>query len=97
MDNAVKYSCPESTIVLTLDRQGRGVRLRVENAVECMAREDLENMFERFYRADASRSSASGGYGIGLSIARAVAEAHRGRIHAALHGGHTLVITVNLS
>lgn len=96
LDNAVKYSCPESTIVLTLDRQGRGVRLRVENAVECMAREDLENMFERFYRADASRSSASGGYGIGLSIARAVAEAHRGRIHAALHGGHTLVITVNL-
>ncbi len=96
LDNAVKYAAAQSVIALWLERRGRGVRLRVENRVESFSREDLENMFERFYRADASRNSASGGYGIGLSIARAVVQAHRGRIHAALRDGHTLAITVDL-
>ena len=47
-----------------------------------MRSEDLANLFDRFYRTDASRNSETGGYGIGLSIAKAIVEAHRGKITA---------------
>ena len=50
-------------------------------------------MFERFYRGDPSHNSATKGYGIGLSIARAVVEAHKGRISATSKDGRTMTIT----
>ena len=58
-------------------------------------RETLDNLFDRFYRSDPSRSTQSGGYGIGLSIAKAAAEAHGGTIAASEDGG-SLTITVTL-
>lgn len=82
-DNAVKYAPEGDTITLTLDRGRRGVRLATENAVQKpMSDETLRRLFDRFYRADASRSRDSGGYGIGLSVARAIAEKHGGTIRA---------------
>ena len=56
----------------------------MENTTEAALPEQLNAMFERFYRADPSRSSQTGGYGLGLSIAKAVVEAHRGKIKACL-------------
>lgn len=57
--------------------------LTVENGLAApMDEETLRHLFDRFYRADASRSRESGGYGIGLSVARAVAEKHGGGISA---------------
>ena len=50
-------------------------------------------LFDRFYRGDASRNSGQGGYGIGLSIAKAVVQAHRGKLSAAAKGTDRLVIT----
>lgn len=94
LDNAVKYAAG-GDVVLTLERQGRGVRLSVENAVETVSQETLHNMFERFYRADASRSGAEG-YGLGLSIARSIVQAHRGRIAATLRDAHVLVVSAVL-
>ena len=82
LDNAVKYSPPGGNISLSLDRQGKSVRLLVENSVEQISADTLEHMFDRFYRADQSRNSQTGGYGIGLSVARAVVAAHRGKITA---------------
>lgn len=96
LDNALKYSDDLDTIRLTLKRQGRFVRLTVENRTQSLPREVLDNMFERFYRGDTSRSSGTKGYGIGLSIAKAVVTAHRGRIAAECDDGHTLRITVTL-
>ena len=58
-----------------------------------LSKELLENMFDRFYRVDASRNSGQGGYGIGLSIAKAVVQAHRGKLSAAAKGTDRLVIT----
>ena len=80
-DNAVKYAPEGDTIALTLSGGRKGVLLATDNAVEKpMSDEVLRHLFDRFYRADASRSRESGGYGIGLSVARAIAEKHGGAI-----------------
>ena len=80
-DNAVKYAPEGDTIALTLTRSRKGVLLATDNALrEPMSDETLRHLFDRFYRADASRSRESGGYGIGLSVARAIAEKHGGAI-----------------
>ena len=80
-DNAVKYAPEGDTIAVTLTRGRKGVALTTDNAVQQpMSDETLRHLFDRFYRADASRSRESGGYGIGLSVARAIAEKHGGSI-----------------
>jgi len=82
-DNAVKYAPEGDTITLTLRREGRRALLTAENGLAApMEEETLKHLFDRFYRADASRSKDSGGFGIGLSVARAVAEKHGGGIRA---------------
>ena len=94
LDNAVKYAPEGGVIELTLARQGRGAALTVFNTTEtAIPRESLDRLFDRFYRTDPSRSSATGGHGIGLSIARAIVNAHRGKITAESADGHSLRIT----
>lgn len=96
MDNALKYSPPGGSIRLTLERQGKSIRLCVENMAESISKETLGNMFDRFYRGDTSRGGNVKGYGIGLSIAKAIVQAHRGKIFAASPDGKTMRITVLL-
>ncbi len=93
-DNAVKYCRPDGAVAITLRRDGKHLILQVQNDTDTVTAEELPHLFERFYRADSSRSSA--GYGIGLSIARAVAEKHRGAIRASLPSPHSFCITVTL-
>lgn len=82
-DNAVKYAPEGDTITVSLRRSGKGVLLSTENGLsEPLDDEALRHLFDRFYRADASRSRESGGYGIGLSVAKAIAEKHGGSIRA---------------
>ena len=77
----------------SLSEQKKGVLLTVENTTSAAALPArLEELFERFYRADSSRSSQTGGFGLGLAIAQAVVQAHRGRIHASLKEGGLLQI-----
>ena len=82
IDNAVKYSLPEGEISLSVRKEHRGVVIRQSNPCEAIGEKDLEKLFDRFYRADSSRSSEKSGFGVGLSIARGIAEAHRGSISA---------------
>ena len=58
--------------------------------------ENIDHLFDRFYRTDESRNSKTGGYGIGLSVAKAVVEAHHGKIMASSEDGNSLLITVIL-
>ena len=94
LDNAVKYSNENGSILLTLEKNGKTARLTVENTVQGMEAETVGHLFERFYREDASRNSGKGGYGIGLSIAEAIVKAHRGEIKASLLKESVLRITV---
>lgn len=82
LDNAVKYAAPGSPIAVTLEKARRGVTLRCANLCTDAGSIDTGKIFDRFYRADPSRSESGSGFGIGLSIARGIAEGHRGSIAA---------------
>ena len=97
LDNALKYSPPGGQLALRLEKQGRGLLLSVSNTVDKpMEREALPRLFDRFYRTDQSRNSQTGGYGLGLSIARSIVLAHRGKIRAESPDGRTLSVVVTL-
>lgn len=94
LDNAVKYSEDDGNISLTLEKQKNFIRLYVFNTAEAVAKSSLPHLFDRFYRADQSRNSQTGGYGLGLSIAAAIVNAHKGKISAATQDEKSLLITV---
>ena len=96
LDNAMKYSTPEGRISLRLEKVGNNVKLSVYNTAESIDREQLPHLFDRFYRTDKSRNSQTGGYGLGLSIAAAVVNTHKGKITATTPDEHSLLITVTL-
>lgn len=93
LDNALKYSDRRGPVSLTLRRQGKGVCLRVRNTVEAIEPGIHEEFFTRFYRADQSRGETSG-YGLGLSIARAICRSNRGTVTAESPDGVSVVLTV---
>ena len=97
LDNAVKY-CPENGhIDVSVARHKKGAKIEVTNDTKgTISPEECKNMFERFYRTDASRNSSTGGHGIGLSMAKAIVEKHRGRISAASGEVEKLTVTIQL-
>ncbi|HCJ75128.1 MAG: ATP-binding protein [Lachnospiraceae bacterium] len=82
LDNAMKYTNESGQIRVTLVRKEKKAVLHVYNTCEQLPEGNLEKLFDRFYRADAARTQKKGGYGIGLSVARAIANAHGGSITA---------------
>ena len=81
LDNAIKYGRDGGTITLTLRRTDRQARLTVSNPGDPIPPDQLRRLFERFYRADASRGEQSG-FGLGLPIAASIASEHRGTLKA---------------
>lgn len=96
LDNAVKYASEGGTIRIALKTAGQSRIISVENPAEGIAPGRHDEFFDRFYRADSSRNSSTGGHGIGLSIAKAVAEAHGGKIACRSEDGKTVVFTLVL-
>lgn len=87
LDNAGKYAAGPGTVELTLRQTDRRrCLLSVSNPCEAMDREELKNIFKRFYRADKARSR-DGSFGLGLAIAEGIVTEHRGRIWAEWHNG----------
>lgn len=81
-DNAAKYVDNGGIIDVKLGVHGDNVRLEMFNTCKDFKEEETEKLFNRFYRADKSRSRESGGYGIGLSVAQALVKANNGKISA---------------
>lgn len=81
LDNALKYSPEGATISVTLSREAKAIALSIENPTEQpLETTQLSHLLERFYRADPSRNSSTGGYGIGLSVADAIVSSHGGKL-----------------
>lgn len=98
LDNATRYASEGSVIELSLRAVSRGAgkgsaELVVSNVVDELPEGDLDRLFDRFYRADVSRSSKTGGSGVGLSVVRAIAEAHGGSATVSGHD-HQIAFTV---
>lgn len=82
LSNAHKYTPQGGNVLLSVEDEKDSIRIIVENDGPGIKKEDLPYIFERFYRADKSRNRLTGGSGIGLTIAKAIVEAHKGTIVA---------------
>ena len=96
LSNALKYSNEGGRIRLSLAQKGRGAVITVYNTGPGIAPENLERIFDRFYREDLSHSSEVAGNGLGLAIARNIAQAHKGHIRAESHFGRDATFIVTL-
>jgi signal transduction histidine kinase len=95
LDNAVRHTPPGGKISLTVQRTPDAIRLAVADTGEGISAEHLPHIFERFYRVDPNDDG--GGSGIGLAVARAIVELHKGRIEATSDGpatGATFTVTM---
>ena len=88
--NAVSYSHPEGTIRLTAALEGGRVHIRIANRGLGIPEKELSNIFDRFYRLDAARSTRTGGAGLGLAIAKEIVDNHGGEIVAEATGDETV-------
>jgi heavy metal sensor kinase len=98
IDNAVKYTPSNGRVSITLMTRGNDVVVQVRDTGIGISQEDLPFIFERFYRADKARSRESGA-GLGLSIARWIAEAHRGsvRVESVVGQGSIFEVSIPVS
>jgi signal transduction histidine kinase len=99
MDNAMKYSNEQGDILVKLEQQQKGkhhLKLTFRNTVEEIAVGNHDEFFERFYRADESRSTKTGGHGIGLSVVKAIVQAHHGKVTAESKDGKSLQFVIML-
>ena len=97
IDNAFKYSPAGGSIFVSLKKHKNNIVIRVENSTErTLSDKELSHFFDRFYRSDSSRNSNKKGYGIGLSVAKAIVDNHKGKIHTYSKDSHYLVIEVLL-
>ncbi|MBQ3796083.1 MAG: HAMP domain-containing histidine kinase [Butyrivibrio sp.] len=95
LDNAIKYADETGNIHLSLSKD-KNITLEVSNTCDSVPEGNLDRLFDRFYRADSSRSRDTGGYGIGLSVARAIATSHGGSIEALRDGDKLIRFVVTL-
>ncbi|MBQ9233168.1 MAG: HAMP domain-containing histidine kinase [Lachnospiraceae bacterium] len=95
-DNAVKYADEESTIKIKLRKHEKHVKLSVSNKCSNLPDIQPEKMFDRFYRGDSARTQKGNGFGIGLSVAQAVVEAHKGHIRAVYPASNTIKFEVEI-
>ena len=96
IENAIKYASEGSPIAVTLQKGKKGIVITTTNQCDNLDTSELDKLFERFYRADKARSSEKSGFGIGLSIARSICEAHGGSIRAESPDGKAIIFTAIL-
>lgn len=96
LDNGCKYAGKNGSVSVELKKVSHHAVLKVQNTGELISPEEQKRIFERFYRTDKSRARKSGGYGLGLSIAKTIAEYHKGKIGVSSSPETGTVFTVTL-
>ncbi len=96
LDNAFKYSGDNGFVEIALNQLGKDIVLTVKNSAEGIKAGNLDKYFDRFYREDSARNSSVSGFGIGLSIAKAIVTSHKGKITAKSLDGKSVEFTVTL-
>lgn len=96
LTNAVKYSRPEDEVRLSTTRENGHAVIRLTDTGPGIAAEHLPHLFDRFYRADASRNRSTGGAGLGLAICQAIAKAHGGTLEVASEIGKGSTFTLRI-
>ena len=96
LDNAFRYVGGEGMIKVGIQKLPSGVEMRFENSTDGVEKGSLDRWFDRFYRTDLSRNSATGGSGIGLSVVKAIVLAHGGSLHARSEDGINVEFLINI-
>ena len=96
LDNATRHTPEGGRIVLAAKQNVDQVELSVQDSGPGLKAEDIERIFERFYRTDSSRQREDGGSGLGLAIARSIVQAHGGQLSAESEAGQGLRIVIRL-
>jgi two-component system sensor histidine kinase SenX3 len=94
VENAINYSAEDATVRVTARATDEHVEIAVADQGIGIAPNEVDRIFERFYRADRARSRATGGTGLGLAIVKHIASNHGGRVHVSstLGGGSTFTL-----
>lgn len=96
LSNALKYSNENGKIEVEVKQKSKKVKIFVKNSVDEIPKGNHDEFFERFYRSDESRNSKTGGFGIGLAVAKSTIEEHKGKIEASSTDGKSLKIEISL-
>lgn len=96
LDNASKYTNDSGTVIVSLQQSDKRIKLLIKNSCGKLPDTPPDKLFDRFYRDDKARTQKTGGYGIGLSVARSIAEANKGSITAAYENPNFVSFTVRL-
>ncbi len=96
LDNASKYTNDSGTVIVSLQQSDKRIKLLIKNSCEKLPDTPPDKLFDRFYRGDKARTQKTGGYGIGLSVARSIAEANKGSITAVYENPNFVSFTVRL-
>lgn len=99
VDNAIKYTPPSGKIILESTKTDSNINIIIKDTGIGISREDLGNIFNRFYRSDKSRTRQTGGHGLGLSIAKIIILGHKGkiRVRSKLEFGTEIIISIPIS
>ena len=100
LDNALRYTPEDGRVVISTKQNGDQVEITIQDSGDGVTPEDAAHLFDRFYRADESRTRDSehdaGGSGLGLAIAKSIVEMHKGKIWAESEKGKGLKVIIQL-
>lgn len=96
LDNALRYTPKGGRVSISTKYSGGQIEINIEDSGEGVSPEEANHLFDRFYRADPSRTRDEGGSGLGLAIAKSIVEMHRGKIWAESEAGRGLKVVIRL-
>jgi signal transduction histidine kinase len=98
LDNALRYTPEEGRVAISIKQNGDRVEINIQDSGDGVTPEDAAHLFDRFYRADASRTrdDEAGGSGLGLAIAKSIVEMHKGKIWAESEKGKGLKVIIQI-